>query len=195
MLAGKMKLNHFLAIAAFVGVAGSVGAYFACRSGDDDGKTMKSTKADVDRERAEQRERAERLSTRHSNTTPDEPRPLADTPPTPTPTDDTKPIDDEPRPANDNLRDVDRELMSWVGKDLGSKKKKDARKGNAWKINLYQDDGNSTMNRAKVDLDRDDKWDEKWTFDGKNISRKVSPNDDEDYADEYDWDGSTWMKR
>lgn len=192
MLAGKMKLNHFLAIAGLVGVAGIVGAYFACRGGDDDGKTMKSTKADVDRERERVRERDDRLANRQSNTKPDEPRPLADTPP---PVDDTKPIDDEPPPVNDNLRDVDRELMSWVGKDLGSKKKKDARKGKGWKINLYQDDGNSSMNRAKVDLDRDDRWDEKWTFDGKNISRKVAPDDDENYTDEYDWDGSAWVER
>jgi hypothetical protein len=51
------------------------------------------------------------------------------------------------------------------------------------------------VNRAKIDLDRDDKWDEKWTFDGTNISRKVSPNDDEDYSQEYDWNGSEWVAR
>lgn len=93
------------------------------------------------------------------------------------------------------LRDVDNELMSWIGKDLGSKKRKDAVKGNAWKINLYQDAGKTAMNRAKVDLDRDDKWDEKWTFDGKNISRKVSPADDENYSEEFDWSGSDWTAR
>ena len=105
----------------------------------------------------------------------------------------------EPRPheaaAVAGLRDVDQALMKWRGTGLGSKKIKDAVKGKAWKINLYQDDGQATMNRAKLDLDRDDKWDEKWSFDGENISRKVSPNDDEDYSQEFDWNGSGWTAR
>jgi hypothetical protein len=93
------------------------------------------------------------------------------------------------------LREVDKVLMGWIGKDLGSKKRKDAAKGHSWKINLYQDDGQSAMNRAKIDLNRNDKWDEKWTFDGENISRKVAPADDENYSEEYDWNGSDWTAR
>ncbi len=91
-------------------------------------------------------------------------------------------------------RDVDKDVMRWAGKDLGSKKLKDVTKGRPYKVNVYQDSGNSTMNRAKVDLNRNDKWDEKWTFDGSNISRKVAPADDENYSETYVWNGSAWTK-
>lgn len=82
--------------------------------------------------------------------------------------------------------------MGFLGKDLGTKKKKDVSKGRAFKINVYQDDGNPTANRLKIDLDRDDRWDEKWTFDGDTVSRKVAPADDEQYSVEQVWTGSAW---
>jgi len=91
-------------------------------------------------------------------------------------------------------RPVDVALMKWVGRDLGSKKKKDITRGQPYKINLYQDDGNSVMNRAKVDLDRDERWDEKWTIDGQEITRKVAPADDEDYTQQLRWDGAAWQE-
>lgn len=72
-------------------------------------------------------------------------------------------------------------------------KKKDITKGRPYKINLYQDAGKNSVNRAKVDLDRDDKWDEKWTFDGSNISRKVAPAADESYSESYVWNGAEWV--
>lgn len=84
-------------------------------------------------------------------------------------------------------------VMSFAGKDLGSSKRKDVTSGRAFKINVYQDDGNSTANRAKVDLDRDDKWDEKWTIDGASISRQVAPSDDESYSVEQTWSGTAWQ--
>jgi hypothetical protein len=85
--------------------------------------------------------------------------------------------------------------MRYAGKSLGSDKIKDATKGRPYKVNLYQDAGKSTMNRAKVDLDRDDKWDEKWTFDGDAITRQVAPNDDDNYTETYMWDGNAWAKQ
>jgi hypothetical protein len=73
---------------------------------------------------------------------------------------------------------------------------KDASRGNAFKVNLYQDEDKVSMNRAKVDLDRDDKWDEKWTFKPGEITRKVAPTDDENYTDNYLWKGKDgWQKR
>ena len=82
--------------------------------------------------------------------------------------------------------------MEWAGKDLGSSKKKDLHSGAAYKISLYQDSGNSSVFRAKVDLDRDDKWDEKWTFKAGKISRKIAPADDELYTKEQKWTGTGW---
>lgn len=197
MLAGKMKLNHFLLIVAGVGAAGIAVAFLTCGGGDgEDAAPVTSSTAtdDTAPTRADMPEPEPRagevtrdeepgeLPTRRSN-----PRPLADTlVDTPSP--------DGVDPASD-LRDVDRELLSWAGKDLGRKKIKDARKGRGYKINLYQDAGKTSINRAKVDLDRDDKWDEKWTFDGTNVSRKVAPADDENYTRAYDWSGEAWVLR
>ena len=179
MLAGKMKLNHFLLIVAVVGVAGITGLYFACRGdGDGDRKVAKNNPPRTPGATSDSGKARPVSGGATTNTK------------KPTP-----PVGDPSSAPDDGLRDVDRELVSWAGKDLGSDKIKDAKKGKAWKINLYQDAGESKMNRAKVDLDRDDKWDEKWTFDGANISRQVAPADDEKYTDEYDWDGSQWVKR
>lgn len=87
------------------------------------------------------------------------------------------------------------DVLTWVGKDLGSDKRKDTTKGRAWKVNVYQDAGQATANRAKVDLDRDDKWDEKWTFeaDGR-VSRQVAPADDEQYSESWVWNGQDWQR-
>jgi hypothetical protein len=91
------------------------------------------------------------------------------------------------------LRASDEAVMRYGGQDLGTSKKKDVSKGKPYKINVYQDDGNATANRAKVDLDRDDKWDEKWTFDGDSIQRKVAPADDENYTEVTLWTGTEWV--
>jgi hypothetical protein len=92
-------------------------------------------------------------------------------------------------------RAVDKDVMQWAGKNLGGDKLKDVTKGRPYKVNVYQDSGKSAMNRAKVDLNRNDKWDEKWTFDGPNITRQIAPADDENYSETYIWNGSAWAKQ
>ena len=84
-------------------------------------------------------------------------------------------------------------VASYAGTSISETSQKDVRSGASYKINIYQDAGNKTINRAKVDLDRDNKWDEKWTFksDG-TISRKVSRADNELYDIEQKWSGSEW---
>ncbi|MBK9967379.1 MAG: hypothetical protein IPP07_21885 [Holophagales bacterium] len=66
-------------------------------------------------------------------------------------------------------------------------------------MNLYQDAGQPRVNRLKIDLDRDEKWDEKWTFvtgGGREIvKRQVAPNDDEVYTLEFLLDGERWMPK
>ena len=86
---------------------------------------------------------------------------------------------------------VDVALLKWVGKDLGTTKIKDATKGQPFKINVYQDAGSPSANRAKIDLDRDDKWDIKVTFE-EPPTRQVSPKDDEDYTQTQAWTGQAW---
>lgn len=72
---------------------------------------------------------------------------------------------------------------------------KDATKGQPFKINLYSDD-NTRFNRAKVDLDRDDKWDESWTLKSQSdVERKVSPDDNEQYTEVYAVQNGQWVKK
>lgn len=91
-------------------------------------------------------------------------------------------------------RPVDTEVMTYKGRNLGTDKLKDVSKGKAYKINVYQEAGETSANRAKVDLDRDDKWDEKITFKAGEIVREVAPADDEHYTESWVWTGSGWKK-
>lgn len=84
-------------------------------------------------------------------------------------------------------------LVGKAGSNLGSDKVKDATGRTSYKVNLYQDAGQASMNRAKVDLDRDEKWDEKWTFAPDGITRQVAPNDDEQYSQTFLWSGGAWV--
>ena len=72
---------------------------------------------------------------------------------------------------------------------------KDATGSTPYKVNLYSDDG-LRWNRVKIDLDRDEKWDEKWTIaaDG-SIEREVAPADDEQYSEKYQRTGTEWVRR
>ncbi len=71
---------------------------------------------------------------------------------------------------------------------------KDTTKGRPFKINIYSDDG-VRWSRAKVDLDRDDKWDEKWTFDEDGgIEKQVAPADDDNYTETWAWGPDGWTK-
>jgi hypothetical protein len=92
------------------------------------------------------------------------------------------------------LRPVDRDMLALVGSLTPTEKVKDATKGKPYKINLYSDDGRR-FNRAKVDLDRDDKWDESWTWKGSDIERQVAPADDERYTEVWLLTGDVWKKK
>lgn len=97
----------------------------------------------------------------------------------------------EPAPAAVG-REVDRIVLSYEGKDIGSDKLKDVTKGQPFKVNIYQDAGSKSADRAKIDLDRDDKWDEKITFEPGKITRQVASKDDEVYDQTTHWTGSGW---
>lgn len=83
-------------------------------------------------------------------------------------------------------------VRSMAGRRLSSDKAKDVTSGRPYKVNLYQDSGHSQVNRAKIDLDRNDKWDEKWTFDGDRITRQIAPDDDENYTKTLIFEGGAW---
>lgn len=99
------------------------------------------------------------------------------------------------------LRAMDRAIIALIRQGIATDKVKDAIRGYAWKVNVYRDAGEPGINRAKIDLDRDDRWDEKWTIVRENgrieIRRQVAPADDDQYTEEYrmDLDGSSWVRQ
>ncbi len=96
-------------------------------------------------------------------------------------------------PAAGALRPVDDDLLRLLQTPVQAKIK-DATEGKPYKVNLYSD-GGARFERAKVDLDRDDKWDEKWTIaEGGAIERQVAPADDEVYTETYRLADGTWSK-
>ena len=99
----------------------------------------------------------------------------------------------------DAFRPMDREILDRVSQGISGDKAKDAVRGRPWKVNLYKDAGRARVNRLKIDLDRDEKWDEKWTFTsegGKDVvKRHVAPNDDEAYSLELRLEGESWRPR
>ena len=97
---------------------------------------------------------------------------------------------EEPGVAGEDM--VTAAVRAMAGRRLTSDKAKDVTKGHAYKVNLYQDAGESQVNRAKVDRDRDDKWDEKWTFEPGRIVREVAPADDEQYTQKLIFEGGRW---
>lgn len=46
---------------------------------------------------------------------------------------------------------------------------------------------------AKVDLDRDGRWDERWSM-GDVVTREVSPADDGRYTERYRWEEGDWVR-
>jgi hypothetical protein len=79
------------------------------------------------------------------------------------------------------LRPLDEEVLRLAGSRVAGDKVKDALPGRPYKINLYAEGGRVV--RAKVDLNRNEKWDEKWSFELEGgqpvVKRQVSPADDD----------------
>ncbi len=94
----------------------------------------------------------------------------------------------DPAPAGEGLSASQRQLIEKVQAGIGGpgSKLKDPFKSGP-KVNIYHDAGEPIPNRAKVDLDRDGKWDEKWNFeqtpDGLKVKRQVSTGDDDSFYD------------
>jgi hypothetical protein len=101
-----------------------------------------------------------------------------------------------PRPqlaeAPGNLRDVDRDALAVLQRPV-SDKVKDASRGRPYKINAYSDDGRR-WTRLKIDLQRDEEWDESWTIkpDGR-IERKLTRADGSGHKAYRLVDGRDWQ--
>lgn len=95
------------------------------------------------------------------------------------------------------LRPLDDEVLRLAGQRMTTDKVKDAVPGRPYKINLYVEGGRVV--RAKVDLNRNEKWDEKWSFEIEGgtpvVKRQVSPTDDDStYPLKYRLAGKAWVK-
>jgi hypothetical protein len=163
-LAGSMKLRNFLLLVVLVGVGAVSVSYMAC--------------------------------SKH-----DEPK-VADKPMVP-PVTDIKPAVPPPTPlatpdaavaatADLAARPYDADVLAWRSKTAPKGKIKDAAPKASYKLDLYQDAGKSTIDRAKLDANRNGKWDDKYTFDGDTITLEHAPADDEKYTEKYHWNGSGW---
>jgi hypothetical protein len=96
-----------------------------------------------------------------------------------------------------SMRPLDEEIIRLFEQTPSSDKVKDATPNRPYKVNLYAEGGKYV--RAKVDLNRNDKWDEKWSFDEKGgeriYKRQVSPSDDDQsYPDKYKLRNKMWEK-
>jgi len=92
------------------------------------------------------------------------------------------------------LRPMDTKIIAKIHAGISGKKEKDPWSKN-WKVNLYSDSGDGQVTRLKIDIDRDGKWDEKWTIEeaGAKVKRKVSSGDDDTLYDrEYRLRGRKW---
>jgi hypothetical protein len=101
-------------------------------------------------------------------------------------------------PSNTGLRREDQMIIDLLNRQLKatSDKIKDAFPRESFKVNVYRDGNSSTWTRLKVDLDRDEKDDEKWTLaGGQPDKRQVSTRDDEQYDREYRWRGGQWVEK
>ena len=118
-------------------------------------------------------------------------KPKPEPTPTPTPT----PPEPTPTPSGQEMaaRAWDADVIAWSKKTISGDKQKDVSKNKPYKINVYREAGHATVNRAKVDVNRNDKWDEKYTFDGNTITLEIAPADDENYTKTYHWTGSAWL--
>jgi hypothetical protein len=213
MLAGKMKLRTFLGLGGGA-MAAAVAGWIALGTG---GEEAPSAAEDREAAQAERVQRVERVERARERTRPEaQPAatkataeaasapPASAPPPAPAPSGASTADADAPAsvaPATVAPMSAPAAVPSGpagfvirrLGKDLGTKKVKDATKGKSYKVNLYQDDGKPSANRAKVDLDRDDKWDEKYTMTSGTLTRKRAPNDDEEFTVSERWDGGTWV--
>lgn len=101
--------------------------------------------------------------------------------------------------AAGNLRPMDTAVLQKIAQNIPGEKVKDAFPGQTYKVNLFKDPGQAGVNRVKIDLDRDEKWDEKWDIESEGgrqeIKRQVAPADDEKYTENYRLRDGSWVKK
>lgn len=93
------------------------------------------------------------------------------------------------------LRPMDKALLDKVHEPLRADHQTDAFPQQAYRVNVYQEAGHTTPNRLEVDLNRNEKWDERWTIEGAAVKRQVAPADDENFTREYVLENGSWVPK
>jgi type IV secretory pathway VirB10-like protein len=177
MLAGRIKLQTFVLLIAVLSAGGIFGLYLACKSSD--------KPKDPPKEEAKKPDPPKEL--------PPEPVKKAEAPPAPAPAPAPVPVADTK--SDLAARPHDAEVLAWKDKSIPGDKEKDTSKGKAYKVAVYKDAGKTNVNRAKVDLNRNGKDDEKYSFEPDKITLQRAPADDEKYTETYRWNGTGWNKK
>ena len=103
-----------------------------------------------------------------------------------------------PVQQNTGKRSADQAVVEYLNRQPNAtgEKIKDAFPRESFKVNIYRDGNSPTWTRLKIDLDRDEKDDEKWTLsNGQPDKRQVSTRDDGNYDLEYRWRGGQWVEK
>jgi hypothetical protein len=161
-----MKLRNFLLLVVLVGGGAITASYMACSKSSEPAKT-----------------KDEHIAMPPPADAAVAAAPVAIPAPPPTPHADLLP------------RPYDAEVLAWRGKPLAAGKGKDVSKGHPFKINVYQDAGSKTVDRVKVDANRNNKFDDKITFKSNEVTLEHAPADDEKYTEKYVWNGAGWTKQ
>ncbi len=83
-------------------------------------------------------------------------------------------------------------ILETLSRPATTDKIKDAFHRESFKVNFFRDSG-AQWTRLKIDLDRDEKWDEKWDLEnGQPHKRFIATRDDENYDQEYRWRNGRW---
>jgi len=101
----------------------------------------------------------------------------------------------EPTDSTDNvfdLRPVDQDVLPLVGTKV-SGKQEDALPGKAYRVNLYSMNRSQRVDRIDIDIDRDNKVDERWNVRGQ-IRRETNPGDDGKFTEVYVLQKDKWRK-
>ncbi len=105
----------------------------------------------------------------------------------------------ELKPGEQALRPMDVAILEVLARPMSGEKIKDAFPSQSYKVNIYKDAGFTTANRLKIDLDRDEQDDEKWTLEGSGaeikVKRQVSPKDDNTYPEEWRLLNGAWAPK
>lgn len=97
----------------------------------------------------------------------------------------------------DGVRPLDTMIVNYLkSHPANTDKIKDAFPRERFKVNIYRDAPDTTWSRLKIDFDRDEKDDEKWTLaGGEPAKRQVSTADNGQYDKEYRWLGGKWSPK